>query len=260
MWRIGPRRRRALTGGTTPLRLRQTPTGKGEELVRTIIRLAFAMTILAATLGQYAHGQGNAVYLATYVEVIPNAVAPGTTLLKRYRDLSRNDDGNLRFDVFAEVARPNRFVIVEAWRDKAALDAYGQTVDTTQFEEKLKAIQDAPSDRRVTNALYLGQGANENRAGAIYAVTHIDVIPPGTAACMEALKVMSVDTAKDPGNISYEVLQQADRSNHFTVVEEWTNMNAANAHAMAAHTRAFREKLMPFAGALYDERFYKALN
>jgi hypothetical protein len=29
---------------------------------------------------------------------------------------------------------------------------------------------------------------------------------------------------------------------------------------MAAHTRAFREKLMPIAGALYDERFYKALS
>ena len=35
---------------------------------------------------------------------------------------------------------------------------------------------------------------------------------------------------------------------------------ALNAHAMAAHTRAFREKLSPMAGALYDERFYKALN
>ena len=34
---------------------------------------------------------------------------------------------------------------------------------------------------------------------------------------MAALKAMSVDTAKDPGNIGYEVLQQASRSNHFTV-------------------------------------------
>jgi hypothetical protein len=29
---------------------------------------------------------------------------------------------------------------------------------------------------------------------------------------------------------------------------------------MAAHTRAFRERLSPIAGALYDERFYSALN
>jgi hypothetical protein len=29
---------------------------------------------------------------------------------------------------------------------------------------------------------------------------------------------------------------------------------------MAAHTRAFREKLAPMAGALYDERFYGELD
>jgi hypothetical protein len=29
---------------------------------------------------------------------------------------------------------------------------------------------------------------------------------------------------------------------------------------MAAHTRAFRQILIPIKGALYDERFYMALN
>jgi quinol monooxygenase YgiN len=71
---------------------------------------------------------------------------------------------------------------------------------------------------------------------------------------------MSTDTAADAGNISYEVLQQANRGNHFTVIEAWTNRKALDGHAMAAHTRAFREKLSPVAGALYDERVYKALN
>jgi quinol monooxygenase YgiN len=55
------------------------------------------------------------------------------------------------------------------------------------------------------------------------------------------------------------VLQQVNRANHFTVVEAWTNRKAIDAHAMAAHTRAFRDQLAPFAGALYDERIYKAL-
>ena len=77
---------------------------------------------------------------------------------------------------------------------------------------------------------------------------------------MAALKAMSVDTANDAGNISYEALQQANRGNHFTVIEAWTNRKALDAHAMAAHTRAFREKISPVAGALYDERIYKTLN
>ncbi len=228
--------------------------------MRLFLQLVLGMAIAVAMLVQSAYAQATAAYLATYVEVMPNAAASGTALLKQYRDASLKEDGNLRFDVLQELARPNRFAIVEAWRDKAALDAHAKTASTMQFRDKLKAIESAPYDERINNGLYVGQGKNESQSGAIYAVTHVDVIPAGKDDCMAALKAMSLDTANDPGNISYEVLQQANRSNHFTVIEAWTNKKALDAHAMAAHTRAFREKLMPIAGALYDERFYKALS
>jgi quinol monooxygenase YgiN len=227
--------------------------------MRLFFRLALALLVSAAALGT-AYAQGDAVYIVTYVEVMPNEVADGATLLKRYRDASRKEDGNLRFDALVEIARPNRFVIIETWSSKAALDAHDRSAATAQFRDKIKAIADAPDDQRINNALYNGRGPNRGRAGAVYVVTHVDVIPPGKDACMAALKAMSVDTPKDPGNISYEVMQQANRSNHFSVVEEWTDMKAADGHAMAAHTRAFREKLTPVAGAIYDERFYRALN
>lgn len=71
---------------------------------------------------------------------------------------------------------------------------------------------------------------------------------------------MSIDTSKDDGNIRYEVLQQANRVNHFTVVEEWTSRKMFDAHVIAAHTRAFRKQLLPMEGALYDERLYESLN
>lgn len=227
--------------------------------MRTFFWLVLNVTIVTAALGPPAHAQGNAVYLATYVDIAPNAAAEGAVLLQHYRDASREQDGNLRFDALQEIARPNRFAIVETWRDKAALDAHAQAAATTQFRDKLKAIANAPYDERVNNALFVGSGKARNRGGAIYVVTHVDVIPPGKDDTVAAFKIMSQDTASDPGNVAYEVLQQANRSNHFTVIEEWTSMKAADAHAMAAHTRAFRGKLTPVAGALYDERFYKAL-
>src|SRR5579864_504085 len=228
--------------------------------MRLFFQPAIGMFIATAALVSCAHAQGNAVYLATYVEVMPDAVAPGIALLRQYRDASLKEDGNLRTDALAEIERPNRFVVVEAWRDKAAFDAHGQSAATSKFRDKLKPIADAPYDERITNALYVTQGKNERQSGAIYVVTHVDVIPAGKDDCMAALRAMSVDTASDPGNISYEVLQQANRGNHFTVIEAWTNRKALDGHAMAAHTRAFREKLKPIAGALYDERIYKALN
>jgi quinol monooxygenase YgiN len=228
--------------------------------MRPFLLLVRAAAIAAASLVQFAHAEGGAVYLATYVDVMPNAAASGSTLLTHYRDASRKEDGNLRFDVLQEIARPTRFAIVEAWKDKAALDAHTKAAATAEFRDRLKAIQNAPYDERVTSALYVGRGESGNSTGAVYAVTHVDVIPPGKDDCMAALQAMSIATAKEPGNISYEVLQQGNRPNHFTVVEAWSSREALDAHAMAAHTRAFREKLAPIGGALYDERFYKALS
>jgi len=228
--------------------------------MRTFFRLASATTLLTAALVGTAHAQSDAVYLATYVELMPNAVASGAAVLKQYRDESRKESGNLRVDVLAEIKRPNRFVIVEVWKDKVSLDAHGRSAASGQFSEKLKPLQDAPSDVRIDHALFLSHGKDKTHTSAIYAVTHIDVIPPGKDACMAALKVMSTDTITDPGNISYDALEQDDHSNHFTVVEEWSDMKAVEGHAMTAHTRAFRAKLIPIKGALYDERFYMALN
>jgi quinol monooxygenase YgiN len=228
--------------------------------VRLIFQPAFGLCIATAALVQPAHAQSNAVYVATYVEVMPNAVATGAALLKQYRDGSAKEDGNQRADALQEIERPNRFVIIEAWRDKAAVDAHAQSAGTVKFRDGLNPIADAPYDERITNVLYATQGKNQRGGNAIFVVTHVDVIPPGKDDCMAALKAMSTDTANDNGNISYEVLQQANRGNHFTVVEAWTDHKAMDDHAEAAHTRAFRQKLSPIAGALYDERIYKALN
>jgi quinol monooxygenase YgiN len=227
--------------------------------MRRIFQLILGIAVLAVALSQPADAQGSAAYVVTYVDVMPNTIPAGTALLKHYGDASRKEDGNLRFDVWQEITRPNRFAVVEAWRDKTALDAHAKADSTAQFRDKLKAIENAPADERVLNALYIGQGKAASRSGAIYVLTHVDVIPAGKDDTMAALKLMSVDTANDPGNISYEALQQANRGNHFTVVEAWTERKSLDGHAEAAHTRAFREKLIPVAGALYDERFYKAL-
>ncbi len=228
--------------------------------MRPFFQLAVGLAVLAPVLASPARAQDGAAYVVTYVELMPNEIAGGASLLKHYRDASRREPGSLRFDVLHEIARPNRFAIVEVWKDKAARDAHDQTATSRQFRDKLKPIEDAPDDERVDNLLYMASAKTPAQPAAIYVVTHVDVIPPGKDDCMTALKSMGVDTANDPGNIAYQVLVQAGRSNHFTVLEAWSSKAALDAHAMAAHTRSFRDKLTPLAGALYDERFYKALD
>ncbi|MGB7036140.1 MAG: antibiotic biosynthesis monooxygenase [Xanthobacteraceae bacterium] len=94
----------------------------------------------------------------------------------------------------------------------------------------------------------------------MHVVAHVDVIPPGKNEALAALKAMSIDTPSDPGNIAYQVLVQANRSNHFTILEVWRSQAALDAHVMTEHARSFRQKLMPFAGAIFDDRFYKAVD
>ena len=98
-------------------------------------------------------------YFVTYVEVLPTAIAPAAALLKKYRDASFHQDGNLREEALQELDRPNRFAIIEAWRDKAAIDSHAASSATTEFRDQLKAIQAAPYDERVNTALYVRQGA-----------------------------------------------------------------------------------------------------
>jgi quinol monooxygenase YgiN len=227
--------------------------------MRPSIALAFGLAALLDPVMQSAHAQ-SAVYLATYVEVMPASAQDGTALLTRYREASRKEAGNQRFELLQEIGRSNRFVILETWSDQSALDAHQKAAQTAPFRDGIKAIQSSPNDERVNNGLYIGAVDAARVTDAVYVVTHVDVVPPRKDDCMALLKDMAEETRKDGGNLSYEVLQQPNRLNHFTVAEIWKDRNALDAHQMAAHTRQFREKLAPMAGALYDERFYKSVN
>ena len=57
----------------------------------------------------------------------------------------------------------------------------------------------------------------------------------------------------------FDVVQQKARTNHFKMLEVWKDQAADDAHEIAPHTKAFRDSLLPLTGALYDQRWYKAL-
>ena len=104
-----------------------------------------------------------------------------------------------------------------------------------------------------------GTSASAAATGSIFAITHVDVIPPKRDECVELLKKLADDTRKEPGAERFEAWVQNNRSNHFTVTEIWKDMGSIEGHIVAASTRDFRDKLAPMAGALYDERLYTAI-
>jgi quinol monooxygenase YgiN len=228
--------------------------------LRPIFRLVLAMAILAAALADPAHALGSPLYLVTYVSVMPNAVGSGATMLERYRDASRKEAGNQSLDVLHEITRPNRFVILEVWKDEAGFMSHDKAATTLDFRAELEKIQIAPLDERVSSGIYGRPVKAGHLTRTVYVLTHVDVFPQYEVDCLALLDTISIDSSQDGGNMGYEVLPEADHPNHFTVIEEWTSSKSRDAHLMVAHTRAFRERLLPMEGALYDARLYKELD
>lgn len=224
--------------------------------------LLFSMAIPVMGLAQAARPDevsDTAVYVVSYIEVMPPSLAEAITLLKQYREASRQDEGNMRLEVLQQRDRPNHFVCLEMWRDQPAFEAHGMAAHTTQVHEKLRPLRLSPYDERLHTGLAIGSLLAARAAGATYVVTHADAIPPAKDNAMALFKPLTEASRQETGNVRFEVLQQRNRQNHFTIVEVWQDQPALEAHVMAAQTRQFREQFQPMSGSLYDERLYKAL-
>jgi quinol monooxygenase YgiN len=181
-------------------------------------------------------------------------------LLKQFRISCAKEDGNQRCEAAQRMEQQNEFVILEVWKDQTSFQTHG-TGPGAQLRATLKPIMGSPYDERVQVGFSVlpPQAAPSGRI--VYVVTHVDVIPPRTADALPLLTQMAEASRKDPGNGRLEVLQQlAPRTNHFTVIEIWSNKRQIEAHQALARTVQFRESLQPALGALYDERLYKILD
>jgi quinol monooxygenase YgiN len=228
--------------------------------MRPIFWAISAMMFLSAIFPAPIRAQDTTVYVVTYIEVVPNAVDTAATLLKSYRNASREESGCQRFDILQEISRPQRFAIFEIWFGATALGDHNMATSTASFYEKMAKIQSAPGDERRNNGLYVGSLPSAPGSNTIYVITHVDLIPESNGKGLALLKAMRDASSREPNNLAYEVLQQSNRPNHFTIVEMWKNMSALEAHVDAQQTRDSRQALLPLEGAPYDDRHYEILH
>ncbi len=203
-----------------------------------------------------------ATFTVTYIEVMPAARETAAARLKELGAASRKDAANLRFEVLQRLGRPNHFALVEAWRDRKAREANGAAPHARQSRAAPQPLLSAAYDERPHTGLAVGSiaaGAGA-RGAAVYAVTHVDIIPPKKDDGVAALQQLAGPSRLDAGNLRYELWQQNSRPNHFTLVEIWRDHAALEGHGVAAHTRTFRDLLLPMSGSLYDQRLYRALD
>ena len=223
------------------------------------MRLGLLLGVAMSALGvsPAASADDPPFYTVTYVEVVPPSTVQGAAALRQYGEASRRDVGNLRVEVLQRIDRPSHFAVLALWKDQKAFEAHRAAASMNEFRDKLRPLLASPNDERLHHGLSVGPVATGG--GALYAVTHVDVIPPRKDDGVALLKQLAEDSRKDAGGQRFDVVQQVNRPNHFTVIEVWTDRKAFDAHGMTAPTRQFRERLAPMSGALYDERLYTEL-
>jgi len=109
-----------------------------------------------------------------------------------------------------------------------------------------------------TTSISYAQDTNTNM-GSIYIVSYFEVNPQSDKIAVNLLKELSRQSSKEKGNQRFEVLQQTDRTDHFAVLEAWSNQDAHTAHQNSSDTMRFKESLKPILRSTYDERPHTAL-
>jgi quinol monooxygenase YgiN len=93
----------------------------------------------------------------------------------------------------------------------------------------------------------------------MYVLTHIDVSPASKDQVTAMIKALVEGSRKDKGVERFDALVSDAHPNHFQLVEAWTDHIVRESHAYSDHVTAFRTDLVPFEGALYDERLYEVV-
>jgi quinol monooxygenase YgiN len=218
------------------------------------------MTTVAMTSVHAQDAADPTVYVVTYIDVAPATRDADAGALRQLAQASRKEAGVVRYEAFQRQAPSNQFAIIEIWKDQPSYDAHAASAPVKAFRQQVEPHLVAPIDERPYVALAVGpkEGAAIPASG-LASISHVDVIPPKKDDGIAALKALAEPTRKDTGNLRFDAYQQKTRPNHFTVIEVWRDQKAVDAHETDTHTKDFRKVLGSATGALYDQRWYKAL-
>jgi quinol monooxygenase YgiN len=92
-------------------------------------------------------------------------------------------------------------------------------------------------------------------------VSHLGIkpdayMPQAEESSGRLFRAETAATKQDPGLVSYVVLQEIGSTNHFTIVEIWTDPKAYARHVGSDHTVRFRQNIQPFLGSPFDSRIH----
>jgi quinol monooxygenase YgiN len=165
-------------------------------------------------------------------------------------------DGCTGSEAFEQVGRAGHWVIVE---DLARSEGVRRTRRSVQ--QRLSRRHQGDSRERLRPAA-VQDHRRRRRPPRRRRQRRVRDLARGTVAPNPAVAPMLAKLAQasrqEPGNLRFDVLQHTMRANHFTVIETWRDQAALDAHVTAAHTKQYRDEVLPLTGSPLDERVFKA--
>jgi quinol monooxygenase YgiN len=210
----------------------------------------------AARLGAQAPAAAPdlAFYAVDYLETAASSGREAAAALRSYRDAMMKQDGCAAVEAFEQIGRPGHWVIVETWRDQKAFDGRDAAVQQ-RLIGAITPIRVSGFDQRPYKAVAVAPSRAGATGAAVSVIAHVDVAPNPAVAPM--LGRLAQASRQEPGNLRFDVLQHTMRGNHFTVIETWRDQAALDAHVTAAHTKQYRDEVLPLTGSPLDERVFK---
>jgi quinol monooxygenase YgiN len=203
-----------------------------------------------------APGADPTFYSVAYIEVKASGRTAAVQALKQYREACRVNDNSLRTELFEQADRTGHLLLVETWKSQAAFEA-GTAAIRKRLIDAIEPIRLSGWDERPYKTLSVASGAAEATGRSVFVISHVDVTPDPKIAAV--LKDLAEKSRLEDGNVRFDVLAHTMRSNHFEVIETWSNQRALDNHAAAAHTRQYRDDVQPMLGSPLDERIYKVI-
>ena len=156
-----------------------------------------------------------------------------------------------------EISRPERFVVLER-EPPDVLTARGRR--TRALIESLTDDLIAPPDQRSNREFDAALSPRVDTRANFYVVTHVDIAPPDQSQIETALRKLAAAARQSNGNLSFEILQQIDRPNHFNLISAWIGESPFRTFTSSTAARQFRQTVGPLLGSPYDERLFRRVD
>jgi quinol monooxygenase YgiN len=238
---------------------------KNAAAVKAFAAFLVFVSILAGGGSAQAQAPSGPAYIISYIEAATGSQEKTAALLKAWAETVRKNPDNLGFAPLQRRDPANHFAIVEIWKDAKAFEAQAASPEGQQFKAALNAMLIAPYDERPHSVLAADPARSKlaiETAGpdVVFAVTHVDVIPPKKEDGIAATKGLFEPGSKGAGNLAFDVIQQNSRQNHMTLFEAWKTAAGMAANADADYMKSYRFALGPMSGALFDHRTYRIIH